>query len=385
MKKYILGVLVTLLSCSTNNQSKEIDGDEMITVNINDQTVKPLPYDSIFSDIQYVKLKSTGKNLLGEINQLYFSDSLIFVIDNRITNAINIYDYNGNLENRICNIGSGPKEYVNMNYVTMDEENKFLVVTENPRKRLLYYSFKGEFSHAEKIPFYYSEMEFSGSNRFFNTYMFFDSEFDDHRSNSLIVTDDKSNIEYSFYKSIYSEYFTFSKHRILKKFDGKIYFTPNICDTIFEIKNDGVKAKYHIKIDDKDNATTKQYKTTDDFFEIIKENIYFNGNFMEFENSLLFIISSPAGFLQFIYYKDKKDEVNMCYHTNNHPLYGLINLAPIERFNNNCIVYIIQAYQLISLKDVLYIQYPQYNSYLDELYDGLTEDSDPLLVFCYLK
>ena len=113
--------------------------------------------------------------------------------------------------------------------------------------------------------------------------------------------------------------------------------------------------------------------------------MFFNGDFIEFENSLFFKISTPERSAQLIYYKDKKEEVNICYHTNNHPLHRFMIYAQIERFNNNCIVYIIQADHLMISKDVLYAEYPQYNSYLDELYDGLTEDSDPVMVFGYLK
>ena len=381
MKTYILIIFITFIACSTNYKSTEINGEDMITIEINPRTTKKNIYDSIFSDIKFVGLKSTGQDMLGEITQLLFSDSLIFAVDTRITKAVNIYDYKGNLKKRICNIGRGPKEYVNLTSVTMDEDNKLLVLRDGFTKRLLYYKFNGEFSHSEKFPLSFSEMEFLGKERFLNTYGIVNAIVGPDKYNSLLVTDDKSNLEYGFYKSCYSKDFHFTKNGILKKYDGKIYFTPNICDTIFVLSKNEIKAKYHIKIEDGYNVACQKYKTEKEFWELVREKLLFNGDFIEFDNLIYFRVLSPEGYKQCIYYKDKKDEVTECCHIDNHPLHRFIYKSIAERFNNNTIVYRIQAHHLMQLKQHLFEYYPQYNDYLSELYKDLTEDSDPVIIF----
>jgi hypothetical protein len=68
-----------------------------------------------------------------------------------------------------------------------------------------------------------------------------------------------------------------------------------------------------------------------------------------------------------------------------HPFYAFLNtFIPKARYKENIIVADVPAYHIIASKDNLYHE-TKYKKELDDLYNDLSEDSNPVLFFYHLR
>ena len=161
MKRYtLLFILVVFfLSCKKNSQNypKEIsllrNMEETVEVHI-DLNKDCLPFDSLMNKVNYVKLETTGDNLIGEISQLLFVDDKIIVVDARQSKTITVYDEKGHYLYKIGVLGQGPMEYGALNHVAFTPEKEMLVITDLKGGRLKYYSIDGRYVKSVKLPYW---------------------------------------------------------------------------------------------------------------------------------------------------------------------------------------------------------------------------------------
>jgi hypothetical protein len=88
MKKYKL--LIISIECIFFISCKEVHQDplpantkgckEMVEININ-LDKNSIPYDSLMAFVKFVKLETTGNNLIGSISQILFSQNKIIIVD----------------------------------------------------------------------------------------------------------------------------------------------------------------------------------------------------------------------------------------------------------------------------------------------------------------
>lgn len=131
----LLVLVILLLSCkeSTRNFSRKTEGVSLLTnlekaieVNI-DLNNDCLPFDSLMTKVSYVKLETTGDNLIGEISQLLFVDDKIIVVDVWKSKIITVYDMKGHYLYKIGSQGQGPQEYAFFTHVSLTPDKKCLL------------------------------------------------------------------------------------------------------------------------------------------------------------------------------------------------------------------------------------------------------------------
>ncbi len=69
---------------------------------------------SIIKDkkIDYIRLETIEKNVIGQISKILFADSTIIIVNKRMAKAIFMFDFQGNFISKIKKIGKGPSEYL---------------------------------------------------------------------------------------------------------------------------------------------------------------------------------------------------------------------------------------------------------------------------------
>lgn len=90
----------------------------MVEINI-DLDKNSLPYDSLIAFVKFVKLETTGNNLIGSISQILFSQNKIIIVDWEVSKSITVYDESGRFLNKIGALGQGPEEYVFLRHVAL--------------------------------------------------------------------------------------------------------------------------------------------------------------------------------------------------------------------------------------------------------------------------
>jgi hypothetical protein len=384
---FITVVLFSLLfSCKDGEKSASIDRTQMESIIIDVEKGKFLPLDSIVENVGFVKLETTDDCLIGSISQLLFTDSLIIIVDKDISKSIFVFNMDGKLKNKVANIGNGPGEYVEASYVCLIPDKEQIVIIDAPQSRVIFYTYAGKYvDMITKMPFLYDYFEYLKSgNIVYNICSLFDPQLGKNKDNQLILATSEDNVVYGAFKDIYSEKFTFTKNKILRKYANEVYFSPNISDTIFEIQDTIIKAKYHIDLGKKKLPKISENMTDDNFVALWENHFFFNGDFIELKDFTYVNIMLPTEYPAAVYSHSKK-KTFLSTGIGNHPLFKfLFNNAPKARYKENCIVVDCQSHLIFSQKQELY-QYSRYKAQLDSLYMDLDEDSNPVLFFYHLN
>lgn len=386
MKQIFILYIIAILSISCHRQARwvETDTSTLEEIIVDPQNGNILSLDSLIERVEFVKLETNDKDLIGKISQIYFSDSLIFVVDSRFTKSIFIYNMQGQLHNKISQIGNGPGEYSELSNVNFLPEKQLLIVFDRPQKRILSYSYNGEWISTETPPFLSNYFEYSNSGfKAYECYGLDDVKLGKDKNNTLIVTNADNKVLYSFHKDIYNTNFTYTKNKTLRIFDNEIYYSPNINDTIYLITDSLVKAQYCIQIPNHNIPNRQEYLTNSKFEDFLNNHFFFNGDFIELKDFTYVNIMTPWGYPSIIYSHSKKISY-LTSNQGNNPFYAFLNTAPKARYQDNCIVLDVDAYIILSVKEKLY-QNKTEMAKLNFLFENLTEDSNPVLFFYHLN
>lgn len=108
---------------------------------------------------------------------------------------------------------------------------------------------------------------------------------------------------------------------------------------------------------------------------------YFNGDMIELKDLTHINIRIPSG-NPFVVYSHLKKQTFFSTDQGSHPLFPFLkNLSPLVRYGDNAVV---SAYYLMINKEEWYKHEPD-RQFLEDMYGGLTEDANPVLVICHLN
>jgi hypothetical protein len=245
--------------------------------------------------------------------------------------------------------------------------------------------YAGEYLTVERFPFrlLYFEYIYSGYKAFDVSAMH-DPTLGKLRDSTLIVTDHNYNVVYgachNFYKA---NHFELDKNKSLWRYGDTVYYSPGFSNMIYTVSDSMVHARYYINL--WNNIPEINENTTDEKFDTYCRNhFFFNGDFVELKDLTYINIFVPGG-LPFIVYSHSKKQTFYGAGYGEHPFcVFLVNTAPIARYKENCIVIHVDAFNVEAWKEELYKR-ETYNDLLDDLYDGLTSDSNPVLFFYHLR
>jgi hypothetical protein len=142
--------LVLIIGCNTNNEqevnSSVLEETSFFSIDFpyllkNKQTV---PVSNIANKIEYLPLETTPNCLTGSVLEAKFSKNFIFIQHNGIP-LLSQFDWNGNFIRNIGTVGRGPKEYALMRSFSIDENNNLVYIFTNYTKKILVFTFEGEF------------------------------------------------------------------------------------------------------------------------------------------------------------------------------------------------------------------------------------------------
>lgn len=115
-----------------------------------DQTIH---LSELISDFHYLQLKNDQGHLLGDIDKILFTDSLIFVMDQYITNTLQIFERSSGHELAyLKKSGEGPKEFLEIYDFDIDRDKNQLLLFDGKLSKMLVFDFSGKFVEEFKIP-----------------------------------------------------------------------------------------------------------------------------------------------------------------------------------------------------------------------------------------
>jgi hypothetical protein len=367
--------LTILFSCRQESKVAQGKADyEEIVIDVKD--FKTIPVKDLIDTIEYIKLDSE-KCIIGRISQILFVDSLIIVVDKDNSKSVDVFDMSGQHKYKIGSVGQGPAEYVDPWRVTLKPDKKQIVIEDVRQHKILYFSYTGEFEYSERTPFMLNYYEYLDSGyKAFDVRNMKDPAMKDLKDNTLIVTDEDSRVIYGACTDFYSDKFTTVMFNALRKFGNTLYYSPNYSNEIYKVTDTAAILKYKINITNGGMPPLNKNITDELFDDYCRKYSYFNGDYIELDDYTCINIMMPKAYFAFIYSHAKKKSFFF-------PL--LFNKAPLARYKDNCLVVCMEAYEFIKSKESLYKNYPESKELFDKFYEGFTEDSNPVLIFYYLK
>lgn len=254
MRKCLIIILFGCFSsCSHKTISSGIDGGyispsmpQVVKVDIMGNTYNKL--ETVLRPVNYVKLSSMP--LLGHIKRVFILNERIYVWD--VIAGIVCYDMSGNLLYQMNSKGQGPKEYVEINAFTVNTRLRELVIYDNAKQTLMFYSAdNGKFIRSERLNkpaptemIYFSDL-FYYHNRLHRNY-----QKDVALHYYLLSSKDATHIEQRYFEHHENEEqyaFSPSRHNLYYNYK-KLYYCRDFDNIVYQIYEDSVVPCFKIEL-----------------------------------------------------------------------------------------------------------------------------------------
>jgi hypothetical protein len=241
--KIILFVIILLnFGCKSKPEQKDrSDGIDLkntfFTIDLPELMNKKreVKLSEIANSVEYVPLETTQNSILGTISEAKFTKDCIFIAQGRGQPIVQ-FDRSGKFIRTIGSIGRGPKEYVVMRCLNVDDGNKVIYVLSSYNGNVQAYSFDGDFIKTIRFPQSYGDIVWARDSLFIcyyepktGTEKFV---FEERNSNNELLQTVKNqffwqhNLKYTF-ANIYSG------RKIFYRLNSKLHFKGWYNDTVF--------------------------------------------------------------------------------------------------------------------------------------------------------
>jgi len=376
-------MVLFLFSCSNLQISNFREGAEEIVIDVKNPTAISL--DSMINRVEYIKLETTNESLFKSISQILFVDSFIVISDQSV---VHVFDLSGKFIRSLGRRGQGPCEYIDVDYLTVNPADNSLTIYDRGLDREIHYNITdGSYMYTQTKPFMAFSFEYLESG--FKAYDFIatsDPKLGKYKKNSLIVTDKDNNIIFGDLDKYYkNDIYSFTMLKQLYRFGNKVYFSPDFSNMIYQVTDSMVIPKYYLNIASTGMPPIDRSITNEIMTDYFKRYIVFNGEFIELKDLSYISVFVPNGNRPFVIYSHSRKKTYFTTLDGTHPMFLFIRKPPIARYQDNAVVFEVSPWHLLENKEKLYEYFRSYKSLLDDLFTGLDEESNSILVICHLN
>jgi len=241
---FVLVMTIILFSCSTETNSTTT-GVETINIDVNKFKERGLLSDLI-EPKDFIALETNDSCLINTISKVVIFEETIFVLD-RNSQKIFRFDIDGNYLGRIGQTGEGPGEYLEIQDLAIDKENRKIYVPDYYKVNV--YELNGQFVKSSKLPFMGSHMHVLTNKKF----VFYGGGVEDR----AIITDEDFTVINSYFP--YSQKYRLNNSYIFSDYKNNVIMHLSTCDTIFTLKDGNPKPFFYIDFNGK-NFTQLDYE-----------------------------------------------------------------------------------------------------------------------------
>jgi len=191
------------------------------------EDVGRLLLSDMVEEYMLIFLETTPACLIGSVNKIYVTDSLIYVMDNEFMHSIFVFDLSGKFHFKVSAAGRGRFEYSFMDDFVLDEERKEILILDSQLKRLLVFdSVNGKPIRTHPLTFFADKFERLNGD----TLVFLGSAMEDR----LLLWDiGKGKLLNSYFA--YDMKQSVSALKPFHRYDERVFYTRNLIDTILEV------------------------------------------------------------------------------------------------------------------------------------------------------
>lgn len=320
--------MIFILGSCNNIEKENAEFSNVATINLkinlNDTTEQYAQH--VFDSIVYIPLETNKISSFGKIRKMEVTDNY-FIIEDKTTNAILMFDKKGKFHAKITNSGKSPKlSYKNIGGFTVDRNKKQILIRDSYRNKIVFYDFQANKIKEEDYPFYFAEFcKTNNWSYFYERYSTDNFDITDNNNLLIINNSDKDKIPNS-------RYFHFDPSLIQRAdiiyndavlyYGGKndIFYVPPYRYRIYELKNSKIATQYKFILP-KANLLPKNFLYSKEYSGRIKTKFILshrNKNIAwtlqdvyRIDNLLTFKIRTTAMPYIFVYNLDSKSYLNV--------------------------------------------------------------------------
>lgn len=382
-------ILFINIGCQTP-QNKVSTGEHIISdstliqINVDPDGEESYAFDSLIDDISYIKLETNSDCLIGNIHQILCSNEYIFIMDVFVANAVYCFDKHGNFVRRIGKVGQGPGEYSRLCKMCLTSDQKQIVLYD--WNCLHYYDLNGKHIKDVSPSFYANDIELINNDFIAG---FIEAGMDDDSQRQMLSVYDKDfKLLYREFPSFYNEVFHLNNGmHPLRSFGNDIYLKEPWTHNIYKIEKDRCYEKYRINITNGGYPESPEDMNSDTYIKIVGTKVHM-ADYVILEDYALFYFSKN-GFTwsPFVIYSHKTKKTYKCNGRYYNPLFFAHSPGntPIVCYDKETFLIPQSATTVMRMKEQIYNSPLINDSKLMQLYDGLTEDSNPVLFLLHIK
>lgn len=129
------------------------DGDPVVLYLDESQIDAKIKLSDLIYDYRMLSLKNWEGGVVGNIDKILVSDSLVFILDQDTFNSLQIFDlFTGEQVGLFYPTGEGPGEMKIISEFDLDKENRRILIYDNSLAKVLFFSYAGEFLFEKRLP-----------------------------------------------------------------------------------------------------------------------------------------------------------------------------------------------------------------------------------------
>lgn len=311
---FIISVLI-LNSCSKSIETNEIELID-ISKHGNNRNIS-----EVININKRIPLETTKESLIGSIFKIIVNNDKIYVVDNKITSSIFIFDNKGRFENKINFRGIDEKK-LSIADAIFNRYSNSIEIYDKIEKAIVKYNTSGEQQSYIKtgMPCH----NFCALNK--NKYAIYSNKLrinDNSLNHDLHYIDKQGDIINSFLSydpSIYTDGQNNKRisgnHRFaIRQIKEKNYLAEFYNDTIYLLRKQQPIPRYKVKNSNPIPSELNRFPKTDKYFEKINKGNYIHGCHIFYENDdYLFILAvnnfnKPEGVKYYLWNKTTKETI----------------------------------------------------------------------------
>jgi hypothetical protein len=156
-KYFTLFAAIILLfgACNTGSYPAFVDADNALVVSIKrDDILKNVKLSDFITDVRIVPLETTSESLIGQLDQIDFSNGDIVVLDYRKARAVYRFSKDGKFLNQIAQRGQGPGEHSALGDISVNPNNPNEIAILDQGRKILIYKPDNTFLREIRVPPY---------------------------------------------------------------------------------------------------------------------------------------------------------------------------------------------------------------------------------------
>lgn len=258
-------------------------GESPIELTLSENQIESkIKLSDLLADYRLLSLKNWEGGVVGSIDKILITDSLVFIQDQNTFNSLQIFNlFTGEQVGLFYPTGEGPGEMKIISEFDLDKEHRRILIYDNSLAKILWFSFEGNFLFEKRLPLRAHSLKAISENQFLFTSIIEGNEHLGRAATSdLFLLDSNFIIQRTFkYPKIDNKLSDFVPRDVIRENGKVLTFFPRFSNELLQIdvENNKIFPIFQVDLESK-GLLEKDLKDIDfDFISDRKEDGKFYG------------------------------------------------------------------------------------------------------------